>query len=62
LIGDARDRNDCGATRRDGSSYCAYHHGICYLPRGGKRETRRLRWFETLADKVGKGRAPLSAP
>ncbi|HJY50436.1 MAG TPA: hypothetical protein VJ349_17645 [Stellaceae bacterium] len=62
LIDDATGRHDCGALRRPCSPYCAHHHGICYLAHGSRRETRLLRRFEYLADKVGKGRRnPLGA-
>jgi hypothetical protein len=59
LIDDAKGRHDCGALRRPCSPYCAHHHGICYVPLGSSRERRKLGWFEKLAAKAGKGRAPL---
>jgi hypothetical protein len=61
LIDDAIGQRDCGALRLPSSPYCAHHHGICYVPIGSYRETRKLQWFEKLATKGGKGRAPLSA-
>jgi hypothetical protein len=61
LIDDATGQHGCDAVRRPCSPYCAYHHGICYVAPGSRRETRTLQWFDKLADKVGKGRHPLGA-
>ena len=43
----------CGAARRPGSSYCAYHHALCHLAEGSPAATRRLREIEALAAAVG---------
>ena len=59
LIDDAAGRHDCGALRRPCSPYCAEHHAICHVVIGSRSETRKLWWFEYLADKAGKGRLPL---
>jgi hypothetical protein len=61
LIDEANGRRRCGAVRRPCSPYCAHHHGICYVVIGSRHETRALGWFEKLAAKAGKGRAPLGA-
>jgi hypothetical protein len=61
LIDDVNGQRACSALRRPGSPYCAHHHGLCYVVIGSRRETGLLRRFEYLADKVGKGRAPLGA-
>jgi hypothetical protein len=61
VIEDANGQHDCGALRQSRSSYCAHHHGICYVVIGSRHETRALGWFEKLAAKAGKGRAPLGA-
>jgi hypothetical protein len=61
LIDDAAGRHKCGMSRRPDSPYCVHHHAICYVALGSWRERRRLQWFEKLAAKAGKGRAPLGA-
>ena len=62
LIDDANGQHECGRLRRPNSPYCAYHHGICHMVIGSRRETRKLWWFEQLAAKAGKGRAPVDFP
>jgi hypothetical protein len=56
VIEDANGQHDCGALRQSRSSYCAHHHGICYVAIGSPKETGLLRRFENLASYVGKGR------
>jgi len=56
VIEDANGQHDCGALRQLRSSYCAHHHGICYVAIGSRQETTMLQRFENLAGFVGKGR------
>jgi hypothetical protein len=43
----------CGAPRQAPSSYCSYHHSLCYVVSGSTAEARRLREVEKLANAVG---------
>src|SRR5438552_247358 len=58
VIDDLGDRRRiCGVPRRPSSSYCPYHHSLCYIVTGSKAETKRLREVEVLASAVGGRRA-----
>jgi hypothetical protein len=46
----------CCHRRKPGSSYCAAHHAVCYLTRGGSGERKAIERIERLAAFVG-GRA-----
>lgn len=48
LYGDGRERNFCGAQTRDGSSYCAEHHAVCYI-KGSKKKVASAPGFEEVA-------------
>ncbi len=48
LYGDGRERNFCGAQTRDGSSYCAEHHAVCYI-KGSKKKVASAPGFEEAA-------------
>jgi hypothetical protein len=50
---DDDDRRSCGAARQASSSYCAYHHSLCYIVSGSTAEDERLREVEALASAVG---------
>jgi len=52
IIDDNR-RKPCGAVRQPFSSYCSYHHSLCYIVCGSKAEDERLREVEALASAVG---------
>lgn len=43
----------CGAELQLGSSYCAEHHALCYLPRNSPLEHSRLRTIERIGEAVG---------
>ena len=43
----------CGAPRQAPSSYCSYHHSLCYVAGGSTAEATRLREVEKLANAVG---------
>jgi hypothetical protein len=47
----------CGAVPQRASSYCPYHHALCYIVSGSKAEVDRLREVEALATAVGGRRA-----
>lgn len=47
------DHRACGAPRRDGSSYCARHHAICYVAVGSRAERQHLQVIETIGTAVG---------
>jgi hypothetical protein len=53
----ALDRGDrdshCGAPRQSGSAYCPEHHTLCHVAAGSRKEQRRLREMEALANVVG---------
>jgi hypothetical protein len=61
VIDDAGGRRICGVPRGRSSSYCPYHHSLCYIVTGTKAETKRLREMEALASAVG-GRRAQQAP
>jgi hypothetical protein len=51
----------CGAPRRPASSYCPFHHAVCYIVSGSRAELKRLQEVETLASAVGGRRARQAA-
>jgi len=51
----------CGAPRRLASSYCPFHHAICYIASGSRAEFKQLQEVETLASAVGGRRARQAA-
>jgi hypothetical protein len=51
----------CGAPRRPVSSYCPFHHAVCYIVSGSRAELKRLQEVETLASAVGGRRARQAA-
>ena len=53
ILGGPSERDYCGADRQTGSSYCAHHHAICYLPPKSPQERVVLREIAALAAKVG---------
>jgi len=57
MIEETDGRRPCGAARRPSSSYCPYHHSLCYIVTGSVAETDRLREVEALASAVGGRRA-----
>ena len=47
------DNRACCAPRRTRSSYCQYHHALCYLPLGSPAEQRRVGVLKRIAAAVG---------
>lgn len=52
----------CGDPTKRGSSFCAKHHEICYLPRGSSAERARSDEIEAIAGKVGGRRSGRGGP
>jgi len=57
VVDDPGPRRICGSPRRQSSSYCPFHHSLCYIVSGSKAESKRLHEVEALARAVGGRRA-----
>jgi hypothetical protein len=61
VVEDPEGRRRCGEPRRPSSSYCPYHHSLCYILGGSTAEIKRLQEVEALASAVGGRRAKQTA-
>ena len=61
VLDEPNGRRSCGDPRRLASSYCPFHHAICYIASGSRAEFKQLQEVETLASAVGGRRARQAA-
>ena len=61
VLDEPNRHRSCGAPRRLASSYCPFHHAICYIASGSRAEFKQLQEVETLASAVGGRRARQAA-